>query len=179
MILNPLSSAPAGFWRRIGALVSDTLVVMGLLLLGSLPFVALLQRLNAKAMVPSEVGWAWCLVYWAWLLFIWLGFMSYFWVRSGQTVGMQAWRLRVERTQGELLNWSQSLRRLLFASIPWLPGLVVLALADQQQSSILKSIGQGLLLLGPLNLLSMYFDSSKRTWHDRLSKSHIKRLHKL
>lgn len=169
---------PAGLLRRLGALISDTLVVVGLLLLGSLPFIGVLQHLHAKAMVPSEVGWTWSAVYWVWLVTIWLSFMGYFWVRSGQTVGMQAWRVRVERAHGELLSWTQAIQRLFFASLPWLPGLIVLALADQYHMPQWKRAGQGLLALGVINLLSMYVHTSRLTWHDRMSKSHIKRLHK-
>lgn len=176
-----ISSAdpPAGLLRRLGALVSDSLVVVGLLLLGSLPFVPLLQFLHARAMVPSEVGWAWSGLYWTWLLAIWMGFMGFFWTRSGQTVGMKAWHIRVQGESGRLLSWSQSLRRLGYASLPWMPGLVMLALADRYHFVALKIAGEGLLLLGVLGLACMYVDPRKRTWHDRISQSRVIKLPKL
>lgn len=164
---------PAGLLRRLGAIVSDSLVVLGLLLLASLLFVPLLQFLDAKAMAPSEVGWLWSGIYWTCMLVIGGGFFGFFWTRRGQTIGMQAWRIRLEDERGALLTWPHALRRLGLATLPWLPCLIVLGLAEQQQSEMLKYLGQGLSLLGVLGFLLMFVDPQKRTWHDRFSKSRI------
>ena len=173
------AATPAGLLRRLGAMTSDTLVVMGLLLLASLPTVPLLKWLGARAMAPSEVGWGWVVCYWSWLLAIWAGFFGYFWTRSGQTVGMKAWRIRVERMDGGLLSWSGAIKRWVAAALPWLPCLVVLWISEQIHSSSLKNLGQGLLLLGVAGLLQMYFSPERRTWHDRVSASRIIMLPKL
>lgn len=170
---------PAGLLRRVGALVSDSLVVTGLLLLGSLMFVPLLHYLNAKAVVPSEVGWIWASVYWIWLLAIWISFFGFFWARRGQTVGMQAWRVRVEDEQGALLTWPLVCKRLWYATVPWLPSLFVLQIAEYLHSSTLKVVGQGLAGLGVLGLLWMYFDPHRRTWHDRITQTRVITLPKL
>jgi uncharacterized RDD family membrane protein YckC len=169
----------AGLLRRLGALISDSLVVVGLLILGSLLFIPLLTHLNAKAMVPSEVGWGWCVVYWGWLMLIWCGFIGYFWTRSGQTVGMKAWRIRVEGEQGCLLNWPQSIQRLSYAALPWLPGFGALVVAEHYHSRVLKLLGQGLFLLGVADWLAMFLDMKRRTWHDRISRTAVKTLPKL
>ncbi|MGE0115041.1 MAG: RDD family protein [Steroidobacteraceae bacterium] len=168
-----VTGTPAGLLRRLGAIVSDSLVVLGLLLLASMLFIPLLQFLNAKAMAPSEVGWLWSGIYWAWLLTIWIAFFGFFWTRRGQTIGMQAWRIRLEDERGALLNWSHALRRLWFATLPWLPCLVVLRLAEHYGSDVLKHLGQGLSLLGAAGLVRLCFDPQKRTWHDRISKSRV------
>lgn len=170
---------PAGLLRRVGAMVSDCLVVLGLLLLTTLLFVPLLSHLNAKALVPSEVGWFWVSIYWASLLLVWVGFFVFFWVRRGQTVGMQAWHLRVENERGMLLTWSGALTRIGYAAVPWLPCLVVLQLAERYQSLSIKYIGITSSLIGIAGLLLMYADPQKRTWHDRQSKSRVIQLTKL
>lgn len=170
---------PAGLLRRLGAVISDSLVVVGMMLLGTLLFVPVLSHLDAKAMTPSEVGWLWSVIYWFWLLSIWMVFFGYFWSRSGQTVGMRAWRLRVENNAGELLTWRQSLIRLWAAVVPWLPCLVTLAVAERLQSNALKYVGEGLSAIGVAALLWMYFDPAKGTWHDRITNSRIILLPKL
>lgn len=170
---------PAGLLRRLGAIISDSLVVVGLLLLGTLMFVPLLNHLGARAMTPSEVGWFWAVIYWLWLLSIWMLFFCFFWSRSGQTVGMRAWHMRVESNAGELLTWTQSLARLWLGVVPWLPCLLAMSLAEQVGSVALKYIGQALSLLGVGGLLLMYLDPSRRTWNDRISHSRIILLPKL
>jgi uncharacterized RDD family membrane protein YckC len=166
----------AGLLRRLCALISDSLVVVGLLILGSVLFIPLLTHLNAKAMVPSEVGWGWCAVYWSSLMLIWGGFIGYFWTRSGQTVGMKAWHIRVESEQGGLLNWSQSIQRLGYAILPWLPGFGALIVAEHYQSTALKRLELGLFLLGVADWLTMLLDTKNRTWHDRISRTTVKTL---
>jgi uncharacterized RDD family membrane protein YckC len=164
---------PAGLLRRLGAIISDALVVVGLLLLATLLFVPLLSHLGAKAMTPSEVGWFWAAVYWLWLLCIWMLFFCFFWSRSGQTVGMRAWHLRVENDSGALLTWTQSLMRFWMGVLPWLPCLLALSVAEQFASDTFKYVGQGLSLLGIAGLLVMYLDPSRRTWQDRITHSHV------
>jgi uncharacterized RDD family membrane protein YckC len=40
-------------------------------------------------------------------------FFVYFWSRSGQTIGMKAWRLRVQNLDGSLISKKTGLKRLL------------------------------------------------------------------
>lgn len=164
---------PAGLLRRLGAIVSDSLVVVGLLLLGSLLFVPLLSYLDAKAFVPSEVGWFWSGIYWVWLLTIWMVFFGFFWSRSGQTVGMRAWRIRVESESGAILTWSQALKRLWAGVVPWFPCLLVLMLAEHYQSPGIKYLGLTLSLLGVIGWLVLYIDPHNRTWGDRISRTRV------
>lgn len=50
----------------------------------------------------------------------WVGFFFvFFWTKSGQTLGMKAWRLRVQNTDGSLISKPTALKRL----IPTLFGL--------------------------------------------------------
>ncbi len=181
MINEPVTSdrPPASLLRRVGAMVSDLLVVVGLMLLGTLMFVPVLNHLGAKAMTPSEAGWFWSVIYWSWLLCIWMLFFVFFWSRSGQTVGMRAWRLRVEGESGRLLTWPQAVTRLWAGTIPWLPGLLAMGIAEQLGSGMLKYVGQGLFLLGVSGFMSMCLDPLRRTWHDRITHSRVILLPKL
>jgi Predicted membrane protein/domain len=171
---------PAGLFSRLGALVSDSFVVFGLLALSTLfLFVPVLSMLGKKAMTPSEVGWAWSLLYFAVMLSVWFGFYGYFWTRSGQTIGMRAWRIRVESQQAGSVKWSQALKRWLSAAVPWLPCFLLLILAEREHSKLLERAGQGLSLLGFAAWLVMYADPAKRTWHDRTSNTRVIKLPKL
>jgi uncharacterized RDD family membrane protein YckC len=174
------ASPPAGLISRWGAIISDSLVVFGLLALSTLfLFVPLLNTLGKKAMTPSEVGWTWSIAYFVVMLSVWFGFYGYFWTRSGQTIGMRAWRVRVETEQGDLITWSQALKRWLLSITPWLPCLLLLMMAEQMGSIALKYVGQVASLLGVAAWLVMYAGPKRLTWHDQLSRSHVKKLPKL
>ena len=47
-------------------------------------------------------------------------FFGTFWTRRGQTLGMASWRLRVEREDGSLLTWGDTVKRLAAALPPYL-----------------------------------------------------------
>lgn len=164
----------ASLFRRLGAMLSDALVVFGLLALTTLfVFVPILNLLGKKAMVPSEVGWSMYFFYLTTMLGVWLGFYGYFWVRNGQTIGMRAWRIKVVSLGGEVLTWGQSLRRWVLAVLPWFCASVALNVAERWQLGWLTIIGYGVCVLGVLGLLRMYIQPDKLTWHDRLSGSCI------
>jgi len=86
-------------------------------------------------------------VYRSVLLLLIVGFFGLFWTRRGQTLGMASWRLRVEREDGALLGWRDTLRRLGWALVSLLP-------------------------LG-LGFLWILFDPERRAWHDRLSRTRV------
>lgn len=46
-------------------------------------------------------------------------FYGLFWTRQGQTLGMASWRLRVEREDGALLTWRDTVLRLGAAVLSW------------------------------------------------------------
>ena len=76
-----------------------------------------------------------------------IAFYGLSWTSRGQTLGMAAWRLRVEREDGRPLTWPDVLRRLAAALLSWL-------------------------VLG-LGWLCALVDPRRRTWHDRLSDTRV------
>jgi len=163
----------ASVTRRIGAMIYDGMLVIAVLAVATIPFLAVAPK---KIIIPSEVGWGVYLVYLGWQMVVTAAFFGYFWTTRGQTLGMQVWKLRVEDEQGNLLSWVEALRRLLYAAILWLPAYVCLTIAEQIHSSLLKWLGEGLLLLVLINLLVLKFSNSHRSWHDRLSHSRVIKL---
>jgi len=162
--------ALAGLTRRIGAMIYDGMLVIAVLAVATIPFLIVAPK---KIIIPSEVGWGLYLAYLIWQMIVIVAFFSFFWTRRGQTLGMQVWKLRVEDEQGQLLSWSLSIRRLLFAAVPWTPAYICLALAEQLHSSTLKWVGEVLLLLVFANLVLLKFSAQHRTWHDRMSYSRV------
>jgi uncharacterized RDD family membrane protein YckC len=49
------------------------------------------------------------------LLFVTFGFFARFWTYKGQTLGMQAWRIRVQNADGSAITLWQSLLRFMIA----------------------------------------------------------------
>ena len=72
---------------------------------------ALLPLTNGEAITRERFG-AWEYAYRVLLLVVTVGFFGLFWTRQGQTVGMMAWRLKIEREDGRLLSWRDVIKRL-------------------------------------------------------------------
>lgn len=136
---------PASFFRRLMAMIYDGLLVIAICL-----GVAIVATAINRGGVMSPLGRAleqsamFCANYL---------FFAYFWTKIGQTLGMQAWRLRVQTFDGQRLNWTQSLIRFLGAIISWAP-------------------------LG-LGYLWILFTDERLAWHDRWSQSSVVALPKV
>lgn len=98
----------AGTFRRLAAGTYDALLLLAVLMIAT----ALLQALNrGEAITYASVG-AWEFVYRALLAALACAYFGIGWTRRGQTLGMKAWRLRLERTDGGLPTWGDVVRRL-------------------------------------------------------------------
>ena len=138
---------PASLLRRLLAMLYDTLLVVALwMVVGG---IAVLlnggEAISAENNPPVVVA-----LFRSALFCITFLFFGYFWTRNGQTLGMQAWRLRVQTLDGERLSWSRALVRFLCA---------------------IPSLG-----LGGIGLFAMLFTDERLSWHDRWSGSCIVRL---
>ena len=142
-----MSAAPppdrAGLLRRLGAMLYDGLLLLAVLMVAT----ALFLPLTGGEAIDPRTDPLLEFVYRAVLVLLVVGFFGLFWTRRGQTLGMASWRLRVEREDGSLLGWGDTLRRL----------------------------GWSLLSLLPLGLgyLWILFDPLRRAWHDRLSGTRV------
>lgn len=88
--------ASARFLRKLLAGLYDWLLVIALMMLTSVPFVAL-------SGAPVAAGSSW---YQGAMLAVAAGFFCGFWRCGGQTVGMRAWRLQLVSASGPV-TWSQ------------------------------------------------------------------------
>lgn len=81
-----------GLLRRVGAMMYDALLVIGLLWLATIPFIAL--RGGEAVQIGDNT------IYRIVLVLVVYGFYVGFWTRSGRTLGMQSWRLQLEDQGG-------------------------------------------------------------------------------
>ncbi|WP_448248977.1 RDD family protein [Thalassotalea agariperforans] len=113
----------AGFRRRFGSWVYDVLLSIAVYMAaGAVSFIifALLVDIgivnrNGEEHVISilQNSWFYTSLNEAWKL-AWVSFFFvYFWARSGQTLGMRAWRLRVQNQNGGLISKKTGIKRLL------------------------------------------------------------------
>jgi uncharacterized RDD family membrane protein YckC len=129
-------------FRRLAAMFYDTLLLFSVLLFATV--VALLVTrgtLDYHNPFFRTYLFLMCFLFYAW-----------FWTHGGQTLGMRAWRLRVQRFDGSPITLWQALLRFLAAIPAWA-------------------------VLG-LGYLWILVDKDKLALHDRFSESVIVRLPK-
>ncbi|QTF93389.1 RDD family protein [Halomonas sp. BM-2019] len=108
---------PAGFARRLGAMVYDSCLVAAIWILITGLHLALMR--HGLGMSPEQigVGAAQVLSLRLALLLGAFAFFAFFWTRGGVTLGMQAWRLRVQTLDGYSITLTQAAVRFLVACL--------------------------------------------------------------
>ncbi len=104
-------SRPAGFFRRLAALLYDGLLLLAVFIFATL---AVLPLTGGEAIVNNAL-------YQAYLLVIWFFYFGWHWVRKGQTLGMRAWHLRLVQESGEAVTWWHALLRFMLGIIAFVP----------------------------------------------------------
>lgn len=127
---------PAGLARRLAAMVYDLLLIVAIWML--LGFVAVALNRGEANETP---------LFHSLLFMATFTFFAFFWMRAGMTLGMQAWRLRVETQDGMSISLVQSLLRFLAAGA----------------SFVAFGLGYWWIL----------FDREKRSWSDIASNSRV------
>ena len=138
-----LTNTPAGLARRLGAWAYDALLILALVLIAT----ALYLPLNGGEAWTAEDNPLLEFAYRATVAAIVVAYCGYCWTRSGQTIGMLAWRIRVEREDGGRLTWRDSCLRVAAAAV----------------SALAAGVGYAWLWLDP----------QRRTWHDRWTRTRV------
>nr|VFJ60462.1 MAG: Uncharacterized membrane protein YckC, RDD family [Candidatus Kentron sp. FW] len=103
----------AGFFRRIGAIIYDSLLLIAILFFAHIP----LQLFLGILVVPSEHPWH--PAYQMYLLGVCFLYFGWFWMRGGQTLGMRTWRIRLQDKNGGRITWWRAGVRFLSAILSW------------------------------------------------------------
>ena len=155
--LRPQGPFPtAGFIRRLAALFYDFLLCVALVMVVTLIYQQGVLRAiygGDQLLAMSQAG---ALdrdpVLASLTLLSLFAFFAKFWTHNGQTLGMQAWGLRIQNTDGTAVDLWQALLRFVVAIGSW--------------------------LFGGLGFLWMLWDKQGRTWHDIYSDSQVVQLPK-
>jgi uncharacterized RDD family membrane protein YckC len=122
-VINYQDFPRAGFRRRLASWVYDVLVAIavymaagaiGFLIFASCAYFGIVDMGGHQHLIDAQKSsllysvliYGWNI---AWLSF----FFVFFWSKSGQTLGMKAWRLRVQNQDGSLINKKTAIMRLL------------------------------------------------------------------
>ena len=131
-------------WRHMLALLYDTFLIIPLIIAANALLMAIYVNLFMNFDTTQEIrlpaGAVQVVVILCIALFYWI-----FWRRGGQTLGMQAWRIKLVSNEGAQLTTPQIALRLVGAL---LSGVI-------------------------LGILWKYLDRDGYYWHDRLSKTHL------
>lgn len=117
MTEHPQALPCAGLIRRLIALVYDAFLMFAIVLAYAglvLAIRVLISGVEAATQPFSGLAAA------PYLFGMWLGpalFYCICWRRSGQTLGMKTWRLKLVTTDGKTPSWLQCLRRCVYAHV--------------------------------------------------------------
>ncbi len=168
---KPSSTTPkyANLLRRFAAMAYDALLLTALLIFATAP-VTLFTGGEATRSGNPFVS--------TWLFMVSFLFFAWFWTHGGQTLGMRAWKIRLQLDDGRSISLWQALLRF----ITGLPAWIVLALGAFLCSSFSIEHMPGLLqqlkglpcavLLAP-GCLWVIIDHWPNSWRDRFTQSQV------
>ena len=102
----------ATLFQRLMAILYDSLLVLALMFMATLPFIAVRR---GEPVDPGFLPYQMTIIGVAWLFF------AGFWSFSGRTLGMQSWRLRIENADGQKPGLVIATVRFFAAIVSWLP----------------------------------------------------------
>lgn len=133
-------SRPCSLGRRMLAMLYDAVAILALLMAATA--LAMLAGFRELSVVNDPL-------YAAYLLAVWFAYLGWCWRRGGMTLGMRAWRIRIETLDGQRPGRMQCLGRFL--------------------ASLLSAA------LGGAGFLWSLIDREQRCWHDGLSATRLLR----
>ncbi len=132
----------AGFWRRLGALAYDALLLGAVLFGAGALGVALGAAVYGGAAFEQGNPLVGNPLYQSWLLIVAFAFYGWFWVHGGQTLGLRAWKLRVQLPDGRGIGWWHALLRFLAGGAWLLPTIYLHTVAGLAlKPSLLAGLG--------------------------------------
>jgi uncharacterized RDD family membrane protein YckC len=151
-----------GFLLRLSAMTYEAVLLFGLVFVVSFPLLSL-----TGWTYPLAPGQRWILQT---TLFIAIGlYFVHSWTRSGQTLAMKSWRLRLVDGNGRLLRAGRAALRYLLAWSLFAPGLAFAALTSAGIAVDLLA-----LLIGVVAMMALArLDPRGQLLHDRLLGSRV------
>ena len=151
---TPSTLLTPGMWRRLACFVYEGVLLFGVVMIAGLIYGVVTQQRHAL------VGAFGLRVF----LFVVLGaYFVWFWSRSGQTLAMQTWHIRLVTHDGQPVTRLRALCRYLLAWVWFVPALVALEWSGLQGGApAFAVIGAGVLAYAALAWLR----PDRQYWHD-------------
>jgi uncharacterized RDD family membrane protein YckC len=169
---DELNTLPAPkFWRRVFCILYEQLVLLGVV---ALTF--LVPNLTIGVLFGVSLP--------SWLTFLYLylvlgAYFVWYWTKTGQTLAMQTWRVRLIGLGGHHLTRQQAIWRYVAGSLWLLPCLILQWLFELQKWQIIQMLFAVALFLWPLSIyLHRVSPLLRQTLPDRLSKTRLVELPK-
>lgn len=160
-----LPEAPPGLWPRLASMIYESVLLFGVVVTANLPVVIIAHYagLDAHGLRPV-LQWVSVAVMGA--------YFAYCWSRSGQTLAMKSWGLRVVDRDGGPLPFRRAVLRYVLAWSLLLPGLAAVALTQTHAAADAALFFSCFLLM----LFLARLDPQRQLLHDRLLGSRVIRV---
>lgn len=167
-----LSALPAPqFWRRVSCCLYEQLV-----LLGVIAFTFLVPNLGLGILFGISLP--------SWLTFLYLYsvlgiYFVWYWTKSGQTLAMQTWRIRMIGANGFNLTRRQAIWRYVYGSLWIVPCVFLQWIFHLEKWQIIEMLFAVALFIWPLSIfLDRRSASLRQSLPDRLANSRLVELPK-
>jgi uncharacterized RDD family membrane protein YckC len=160
-----MAPQPAGLLLRLAAMVYEAVLLFGVVFIVSYALLAALrwayplpggQRAALQGVLFVAVG----------AYFVWC------WTRSGQTLALKTWRLKIVGPDSAPPSMPRATARYVLAWHLWIPGLAYIAVTGVDVVANLVALAAGFALL----LLPAVADPQRRLLHDRWTATRVVRV---
>lgn len=146
--------ARPGLWRLLACALYEAVLLFGVVMLAGLLYSGLTDQRHALQGKPGLQAFMFVVLA---IYFVW------FWSRSGQTLAMKTWHVRLVRSDGRRLTQPRALARYLACWSWFVPALATAYWLDLRSTgAVAAALVIGVLAYGGSSLLRR----DRRFWHD-------------
>lgn len=150
-----------GLARRLACLLYEGVLLFGVVMLSGLLYGVLTQQRHALVGSTGLQGF---------LVFVLGLYFVYFWSRSGQTLAMLTWHIRLVDVHGQPVTRARALCRYLLCWIWFLPALALVQLAGLKGGWPVT----GVVLAGMLGYAALTrLHPDRQYWHDAVCRTRL------
>ena len=168
---KPVKTTPqyAGLLRRFAAMIYDSLLLLAVLIFATVPVMIFTHGEATRSGNPF-VG--------TWLFMVSFLFFAWFWMHGGQTLGMRAWKIRLQQDDGQAITLWQALLRFITGLPAWIVFALGIFLCSTSTANHLPMALQKLenlpcvVLLTP-GFLWLIIDHWPNSWRDRFTQTQV------
>lgn len=171
MQIQGQTATPAPLSKRLLAIFYDSFLLIAVL------FLAMAVMLLFSGGHQFEAGNPFLTLY---LLLVSYVFFGWFWTHGGQTLGMRAWKLRIQQADGETISWRQVTIRFVSGLPAWIVFFIGIALSAgiplhrYHWLEYLSNLSKELILI--VGMVWLVIDQWPNGWRDKLSNTQIIKL---